>query len=322
VSLEGVDYAWGRPGGAALVAAGKHFAMRYVPYPGNGGKGLTTAELGDLQSHGLAVGLVFESVKGRALGGRAAGIADATMTAAAVTSLGFPADRPVYFAVDFDASAAQQASIDAYLRGAASVLGASRIGVYGGLDVVNRCAENGSAKWFWQTYAWSGGRQSAHAHLYQYHNGQTINGAAVDFDRALVSDFGQWMPLPDSSTGDAMPGLRFRFTGDGGTTTVTGSGHSLIRVYDKQYIAVPAGEQREAIAKVALLEPLDTRPGDRTNGYLVGKTPQEATNAEAGFMLASDVTFVAETVDCTDEVAAQREKDRTASLAAIEGVFA
>jgi hypothetical protein len=197
---EGVDYSYGRPGAAALVAAGKRFAMRYVPYSGDNGKGLGRAELADLLGHNIAVGLVLERGKASALLGRKAGVADANTAEDAVRSLGFPKDQPVYFAVDFDATKSQQAAIDAYLGGAASVLGVSRVGVYGSIDVVERCAENSSARWFWQTYAWSGGALSAKAHVYQYHNGQSINGAAVDFCRSLAADFGAWMPLPDSST--------------------------------------------------------------------------------------------------------------------------
>jgi hypothetical protein len=97
----------------------------------------------------------------------------------------------VYFSADWDATSGEQAAIDAYLKGAASVLGAGRVGVYGSFDVINRCKRNGTARWFWQTYAWSGGRLSGAAHLYQYHNGQHINGA-VDLTRALVPEFGQW----------------------------------------------------------------------------------------------------------------------------------
>jgi len=202
VTTEGVDYSYGRPGGAALAAAGKHFAVRYVPYSGDGGKGLGKAELADLRIHGIDVALVFESSKGRALAGHAAGAADAQLGLDAMVALGFPtASTPIYFAVDFDATLAQQPALDAYLAGAAAVLTRSQVGVYGSASVVDRCAAKPSAAWFWQTYAWSAGRQSSHAHLYQYRNGQVINGAAVDFCRALAADFGQWAALEPSTGG-------------------------------------------------------------------------------------------------------------------------
>ena len=197
---EGVDYSFARPGGAALRAAGKSFAVRYVPYQGDQGKGLKADELADLQANGIAVGLVFESTAGRMLDGYGAGVTDATVSLASAALLGFPKDRPIYFACDTDTTADQLASVRNYLDGAASVLGRARIGVYGEYDVIDHCLGTGAATWFWQTYAWSGGRLHPMAHLYQYQNDQTINGAAVDFDRALVADFGQWGgDVPDTT---------------------------------------------------------------------------------------------------------------------------
>ena len=197
---EGVDYSFARPGGAALRAAGKSFAVRYVPYQGDQGKGLKADELADLQANGIAVGLVFESTAGRMLDGYGAGVTDATVSLASAALLGFPKDRPIYFACDTDTTADQLASVRNYLDGAASVLGRARIGVYGEYDVIDHCLGTGAATWFWQTYAWSGGRLHPMAHLYQYQNDQAINGAAVDFDRALVADFGQWGgDVPDTT---------------------------------------------------------------------------------------------------------------------------
>lgn len=188
----GVDYSWSRPGGAAIKAAGFEFVMRYCPYIGDEGKGLTASELADLQDNGLAVGLVYESTAGRPLSGRDAGIVDAIVARAAMEQLGFPASRPMYFAVDFDANQTHFAQIDGYLGGAASILGAERVGVYGGIEVIDHCAHAGTAHWFWQTYAWSGGRISQFTHVFQYRNGQTLNGGSVDYNEALKPDFGQW----------------------------------------------------------------------------------------------------------------------------------
>src|SRR5574343_221500 len=197
---EGVDYSFARPGGAALRAAGKSFAVRYVPYQGDGGKGLKADELADLQANGIAVALVWETTAGRMLDGYGAGVTDGTVALASAALLGFPKDRPIYFACDTDTTADQLTSVRKYLDGAASVLGRARVGIYGEYDVIDHCLGTGAATWFWQTYAWSGGRLHPMAHLYQYQNDQTINGAAVDFDRALVADFGQWGgEVPDTT---------------------------------------------------------------------------------------------------------------------------
>ena len=191
---EGVDYSSGRPGGAALAAAGKTFACRYLAYRGNPTplKALSPGEIEDLHNHGVAVVATFESTSNRALDGAIAGEADATDALAALKGLGFPPNCPVYFAVDFDAQPQHQARIDAYLTAAAAVLGRARIGVYGGINLLTRCRQNGTAIWFWQTRAWSGISVASFAHLYQRQNSQSINGAAVDLDTALKASFGQW----------------------------------------------------------------------------------------------------------------------------------
>lgn len=190
--MKGIDYSWARPTGAAIKAAGFDFVMRYVPFPGDQGKGLTVAELADLRANGLAVGLVFETTADRALAGADAGAADAKVCLAAQTLLGWPDSLPFYFAVDFDAQPAQFDAIDAYLRGAAGVLGGERVGVYGSYAVIEHCCWAKTASWLWQTYAWSSDRRFMVAHIYQYQNGQTLNGGAVDYNTAIDGDAGLW----------------------------------------------------------------------------------------------------------------------------------
>lgn len=187
---EGVDYSWARPGGATLRAAGKKFAVRYLYPDGQGGKGLDLSELQDLQQHGIEVPVVYESYAARAKEGREAGQADAKLAQVGLTAIGLPTGMPIYFAVDYDAPESDQGVIDDYLRGAADILGVDRVGVYGSYWVVKRCAENGTAKWFWQTYAWSGGRWYAGNHLEQYLNGQDLNGA-IDLNRSKQDNYGQ-----------------------------------------------------------------------------------------------------------------------------------
>lgn len=115
-----------------------------------------------------------------------------------------PDDRPIYFAADWDASAGQQDEINAYLDGAASVIGRDRVGLYGGYGPVDRAFDAKKITFGWQTYAWSGGRWDARAQLQQYSNDHTINGVGVDYDRAVKSDYGQWR-VGVSPEGDDMP---------------------------------------------------------------------------------------------------------------------
>ncbi|MDL4774949.1 MULTISPECIES: glycoside hydrolase domain-containing protein [Thermomonosporaceae] len=191
MAVFGVDYAWGRPGAAALKKAGAKFACRYLSHDTTG-KNLTQAEANELSAAGLWLVVVWETSANRALDGRAAGQADARDAAAQATALGMPGDRPIYFAVDFDASAAQQSAINAYLDGAASVIGRGRVGVYAGYGPTKRAFDAGKITYGWQTYAWSGGKWDSRAQLQQYSNDHTINGVGVDYNHAVKDDYGQW----------------------------------------------------------------------------------------------------------------------------------
>jgi hypothetical protein len=192
MAVRGIDYSLARPGGAAIRAAGFEFVMRYIDYPGAGGKGLTGGELADLRANGLAVGLVFERYEGRPNEGRLAGVADAQVADRAARSLGFPPSQPIYFAIDFDAQPGDYAAIDEYFAGAASVLGLGRVGAYGHDRVLGHLRSRGLAMWFWQCLAWSGGRTFEGRHLYQAQNGQFVNGGAVDVNFAYGEDQGLW----------------------------------------------------------------------------------------------------------------------------------
>jgi nucleoid-associated protein YgaU len=190
-STPGVDYAWSHPGGAALKAAGKKFACRYLSTDTT--KNLTKTEANDLSANGVACVVVWETTADRALAGSAAGEADAKSAAAQATAAGMPAGCPIYFAVDFDATPEQQTPINAYLTGAASVLGKAGTGVYGGFYVVKRALDAGVCTFAWQTSAWSGGQWDARAHIRQGASA-TIGGASCDLDTAMVANYGQWTP--------------------------------------------------------------------------------------------------------------------------------
>lgn len=189
----GLDYAGGRPGGKAIAAAGYGFVCRYLSAGGAGlpGKLLTAEEYADLVTHGVAVAVNWETTADRMKGGRAAGVKDAQAADAQIRVVGYPADRPIYFSADWDATPAQQAAIDDYLRGAASVVGPDRVGIYGGYWVVKRCLDNDTARWAWQTGAWSGGNRDPRAHIYQRIGTTTVGGVPCDVNEALAADFGQ-----------------------------------------------------------------------------------------------------------------------------------
>jgi peptidoglycan hydrolase-like protein with peptidoglycan-binding domain len=199
--VEGVDYSFARPGGANLKAHGKLFAGRYLWY-NTSSKGINQSEWNDLVNNGVAVFQIYEEDGREMLGGFAAGVACAKKAESYRINNGLPA-QPIYFCVDFDASAAQQAAINAFLQGAATVIG-DRAGIYAGYYVVKRALDAGVTKWAFQTYAWSGGNVEARAAVYQYLNGQSINGS-VDFCRNLQSNFGGSSALAAGGGGSSAP---------------------------------------------------------------------------------------------------------------------
>jgi len=193
---KGLDYSFGRPNLDTVKQQGYSFVARYLAVDG-GSKLITKTEADQIRAHRLGLVLVYEQYAERAKEGRAAGKADGQTALMQARSVGFPDTRPVYFAVDYETTEAGQAAINEYLRGAADSIGANRVGVYGSYAVVERCFTNGSARFFWQTYAWSAGKISTRTHILQYSNGQTVGGASVDLNESKRADFGAWgMPAP------------------------------------------------------------------------------------------------------------------------------
>ncbi len=194
MSIFGIDYAWSKPTVAEMTAAGVKFIARYLS--NDPSKNLTRAEATAANDAGIWCVVVWETTASRALAGRQAGRDDALTALAQARALGMPEDRPIYFAVDFDAQSADFPKIKEYFIGAASAeggLGKDRVGMYGGFNPIKWGFDNDLIRWGWQTYAWSGGRWDTRAHIQQYKNGVILGGNNVDYDRAMYDDYGQWM---------------------------------------------------------------------------------------------------------------------------------
>lgn len=175
---------------SALHDAKVRFACRYLSH--SSWKNLSRTEVVVCQAASIDLVTVWETTADRALDGRAAGSADARDAERQLHILDAPSDAPIYFAVDWDATEHQQHLIDRYMDGAASVLGRSRVGIYGGYWPVSRAFDGGHVKYAWQTYAWSGGNWDSRRHIEQYSNGHHMGGQGVDYNHALKPDFGQW----------------------------------------------------------------------------------------------------------------------------------
>ncbi len=94
--------------------------------------------------------------------------------------------------------------LTAYLDGAKRVFAGTpyQVGVYGSY----RTIESLDADWYWQTYAWSGGRVSQRANMIQCRNGVNMAGGSNDLNVAW-GDPGCWAAPKDVSRPD-MPLLR------------------------------------------------------------------------------------------------------------------
>jgi Domain of unknown function (DUF1906) len=186
---EGVDYSYDRPDPAALVAAGKRFACRYLS--DNPSKNLTRAEADAGAAAGLWWVVVWEEHGGGLTTPPAESAAESIRQAQA---LGIPAGRPIYAAIDWDAQPAEFDDIEIWLRGYAAALGPFVAGMYGSEQVCAAMLDRGVLSWAWQTYAWSGSALDPRAQLYQYSNNVQCAGANVDLNRAFPDDYGQWQP--------------------------------------------------------------------------------------------------------------------------------
>ncbi len=201
--MEGVDYAFSSPDPSKLYAAGKRFAMRYVG-PGTSPKHLTVAEADRIKAAGLSLVTLVEGAAGDAAGGFSVGAAHARSALAMLRQRGFPTDRPMYFAIDYDVSSQSWPAAREYLRGAGSIIGAQLVGIYGEYNAMQWAARDRVAAWFFQTYAWSGGSWYPGNHVEQYRNHVNMAGGVVDLCRSMKTDFGQWGQSGHSGSGGAV----------------------------------------------------------------------------------------------------------------------
>ena len=171
---------------ALIKAAGYSGVVRYLaPLPNP--KVITADQVASLHAHGLWILLVWESTAGRALGGGPVGRSDGLQAAQVARALGYPPSCPIFWAVDFEPTPAQMPLILAY--GAAfeqSWLG----GPYGGIDTVDAV----KSPWRWQTMAWSRGKVSTSAALYQRTSPTRSLRGSFDEDVVLNPNLPVWKP--------------------------------------------------------------------------------------------------------------------------------
>lgn len=216
--VDAIDQSWDTTAPEHAKAAGVQVVSGYLSHTPS--KNWTRAKIDAYHREGIGVILNWESAAGRALLGAAAGRADARAAIAQAVALGAPTGRHrtlsrfwrkgtwrtiIYFSCDRDVTSGQFPTIDAYYKAARAELHAAGfgLGAYGEASLIRHLSSAGITDAEWQTYAWSGGVLDPAADLYQYQNGQTLGGAAVDFNRIIHrSELGAWWP---GDEGDMTP---------------------------------------------------------------------------------------------------------------------
>ena len=186
-----IDYAGGYSSSAParFKRAGVGIVVRYVG--ASRWKCLTRRESDALRRAGIDIAAVYETSARWMFGGRKAGVAAAKKARAAVIACGGPRTPFVYFACDTPTR--RYSTVNACLRGAASVLGADHVGIYGSYSVCKNALKSGSASKAWQTLAWSSGKVLPGAALYQSTH-RVFGSLGVGYDTNFVraDDVGQW----------------------------------------------------------------------------------------------------------------------------------
>ncbi|MDR3687464.1 MAG: YCF48-related protein [Coriobacteriia bacterium] len=252
-----VDYTGGTSTSVAarLRRADMGVVVRYVG--AKQWKSLTRKEADTLRAQGIDIAAVYETKATWMLAGRKAGVSAAKTARAAIIKCGGPRKPFVYFACD--TATHNYAAVNACLRGAASVLGADHVGIYGSYPVCASALKSGYATKAWQTEAWSGGKVLPQAVLYQ--TAHRFNGGlGIDYDSNFLraDDIGQWGYAPvgevawtpqSASTTATLRGVAFRdastglAVGDAGVALRTADGGSTWTT-----ASVPATGALDAVA--------------------------------------------------------------------------
>jgi hypothetical protein len=191
-----LDYSQARPPLGKVKANGYSAVYRYVCSDGSEhglpGKRLTPAERDAILHAGLDIGLHGEDDAGAAKLGYTRGKQQAQVWADyAHTVLAAPKGMTIVAAIDYDTAGTYPTVVSDYLHGVRDGLqGQYQAGVYGSIYVVDAALAEHAAVHGVQTNAWSHGKVSAWAHVYQ-HGPSEFPG--TDFNDVLRVPHGAWM---------------------------------------------------------------------------------------------------------------------------------
>ncbi|MDG0792760.1 DUF1906 domain-containing protein [Cohnella ginsengisoli] len=184
----------------SFASAGYAFAARYLVPPSYGWKRMTADEAKLITAAGMRIVSVYETTANRAASGADAGRDDGLAANAEALAVGQPKGTVIYFAVDYDAQSKDFDAIEAYLKAAAKQIAGYETGVYGSYAVVEEMAKRGACAHFWQTYAWSRGKRSDKANIFQYKIDTTVSGIPLDLNESYGNE-GWWDTNPSKNPG-------------------------------------------------------------------------------------------------------------------------
>lgn len=174
----------------AFYDNGYTHVIRYL-VPDGYSKHLSKKEAEDICRAGLRIISVFE-IRGSCEEMTAdCGKKHGELALQCAKDVGQPINSGIYFAMDFEATAADMPNIRTYITACAKEIPGYSIGAYGSFDVVEYLADCKVCDLLWQTYAWSYGKISKRINLYQNKNGILVNGIEIDLDVDYGND-GSW----------------------------------------------------------------------------------------------------------------------------------
>jgi hypothetical protein len=183
---DGFDYSKGHPSGAAIAARGE-FVIRYIDHPTRmGAKHITRSEYDDLIAHGVHVWLVCERSIIDWEGGRPGGAALARDARAGADHIGYPAGRLIFFTADMHLTPEQILTVQAFIDGAASVLGRDATGGYGFSELIRALKAGNNCRGLWQTGSRSAVVDGAHFYQANDRPNVTIDGVTCDVNELLI----------------------------------------------------------------------------------------------------------------------------------------
>ncbi|MDY0396758.1 LysM peptidoglycan-binding domain-containing protein [Virgibacillus halophilus] len=217
-----------------LKQQGFDYVARYL---GNNWKTFDKAEAQAIQNAGLKLISIFQkSANYAGYHTESQAKLDAKEAEKYAKTVGQPTGSAIYFAVDFGAEQKHMPAIKSYVKTLKATLKDYKVGMYGSFDVIQ--AVKGLCDYYWQTYAWSGGRIAGFIHMHQYQNDIVVAGVAIDRNDikkapGAWSEIVQHVDKPKTQTGSKQVSNKIT-----GATYTVKSGDTLSEIAARSGVSV------------------------------------------------------------------------------------